>query len=232
MSRASSRWAAGGALAAAMAATGAGAAPGDIIDRMYASASVQYSKPGDASIGMDAGRASAAKGRWGFDEGVGLIGAVGYEWPNGLRTEVELGLRENSWDEGEGNLRDSFGEPVPEARADGSLRTATVMVNALVRFDHGAFNSYVGGGTGVARHEQELRVLSDSPEDSDARRRYMRGTDNVIAFQAMAGVGIPISAVTEVRLGYRYLHSADLSFAGDSVSYRGHSAELGLLFNF
>ena len=232
MTRVSSRWAASAALAAAMASTGAGAAPGDILDRMYASASVQYSKPGDADIGIDAGRGTEADGEWGFEEGLGLIGAVGYEWPNGLRTEIEVGLRENGWDSGDGHLRDDIGAPIDEARADGSLRTITVMLNALVRFDHGAFNSYVGGGMGMARHEQDMRVLSDSPLNYDARRRYMAGVDNVVAFQAMAGVGVPISAGTEVRLGYRYLHSADVSLGGDTMTYRGHSAELGLLFNF
>lgn len=57
----------------------------------------------------------------------------------------------------------------------------------------------------------------------------------MFAYQAMAGVGYPMSDSTEIRGGYRYFATGDGEFedvSGIRASYGTHSFEAGVVFRF
>ena len=111
---------------------------------------------------------------------------------------------------------------------DGHASVLSVMGNALLDFggDEG-IGAYVGGGFGRAR----VKILGDR--------------DSSWAWQAIAGVRMPISDQIDAGLKYRYFNSGKLEFSDDFVDNAGapftvaadgrlktHSLLLSLIYNF
>ena len=109
---------------------------------------------------------------------------------------------------------------------DGKVRVNSAMVNGLVDFGMGGVAAYVGGGFG----RSWVRLLGDK--------------DSAWAYQAIAGVRMPVSTNVDVGLKYRFFRTgklnfednfretdADILFTNDS-KFSSHSLLASLIFKF
>ena len=109
---------------------------------------------------------------------------------------------------------------------NGHVSVLSGMVNGLVDFDAGGFGIYGGAGIGRAH----VKLMGDS--------------DNAWAYQAIAGVHVPISSAVDLGLKYRYFRTGKLNFhdtatltdAGvafaNSDKFSSHSVLASLVYNF
>jgi opacity protein-like surface antigen len=100
------------------------------------------------------------------------------------------------------------------------------MLNGLVDFDAGGVGIYGGGGIGRAR----VKLLGDS--------------DSAWAYQAIAGVRVPVTANLDAGVKYRYFRTGKLNFNEDATltdagvafassdHYSSHSLLASLIYNF
>lgn len=99
---------------------------------------------------------------------------------------------------------------------NGDISSLAVMGNLLVDLALSeSVRPFLGAGIGLAN------VDLDGDED-----------DTVFAYQAIAGLGFPLTHVTTLDLQYRYFATADADFAGTEVEYQTHNFFAGLRFNF
>jgi len=174
--------------------------------------------------------------RYGFD----VDGIAGYDF--GLfRVEGELAYKRASAKE------ISIGGSVPFRERDASGRNTALsaMLNGLVDAGgDGGIRGYAGLGVGFAR--VQVRATSDLGDLS------IRGTDSGLAWQAIAGLGFPVSDNIELGLKYRFFNVRKLKFSDDDgiaclpvttaclanqpISaqgrWRSHSLLASLIYNF
>ncbi|MEE8213691.1 MAG: outer membrane beta-barrel protein, partial [Alphaproteobacteria bacterium] len=156
---------------------------------------------------------SGASGDVDFDLGwVGAV-AVGYGFGNGLRLEGELSYRRNDADD-----------------FSGEGKVAGFMANVLYDFDVSPkFVPYIGLGAGLAIVEfDEVSPIGGSSVEDD---------DTVFAWQAIAGVAIPIRDQLDLTFDYRYFDVPDVDLQtelGGSIDteYASHSVMIGLRYRF
>ena len=155
---------------------------------------------------------------------------AGYDF-GGFRLEAELAFKRAKLDDLE--LDEDFQDDIDddddvgedEFDLAGRAKVRSIMANGLVDFDAGGFRVYGGGGVGRARVKQ----LGDR--------------DSAWAFQAIAGVGFPISPNIELGAKYRFFRTgklefeenfnttdADVLFSNES-RFRSHSLLASLIFN-
>jgi opacity protein-like surface antigen len=146
-------------------------------------------------------------GELSFDPGFGFIAAVGNNF-EGLRGEVEIAYRTNDVDK---ISLGGFSESV-----SGDISSLAFMGNLLVDLPLSeSVRPFLGAGLGLAN------VDADGDED-----------DTVFAYQAIAGVGFPLTYVTTLDLQYRYFATADPDFGGIEAEYQTHNFFAGLRFDF
>ena len=155
--------------------------------------------------------AATLDSKWGFDGG----GIVGYDF-GPFRVEAEASYRRAKFDtitsEGDTN------------EVNGRSSVLSFMVNGLADFgaDDG-LQGFVGGGVGVGRVKFQSPGLID---DRDSR----------FAWQALAGVRVPVTNNVDVGLRYRFFNVHDARFidtTGDAVrgNWRSHSILGTIAFN-
>jgi len=182
-----------------------------------------------------------------FKTGYVVGGNFGVKWDSGLRTEVELALRQHS-SKKNGHLRTSYvagyisgttvhqNTPVFSTTSDRDvttdlhMRAYSLMANAWYDFDFGmGFTPYIGGGMGLAQ------VQIDGSIDG---ARIAEKNDVVFAWQAGAGVAFPVTDSIKAFVDYRYFAANDAhlrlepGFNGGSIypSFDSHSIMVGLRF--
>ena len=197
---------------------------------------------------------AAQRGRIGprslsYDTGFVGLASVGYGFGNGLRVEVEGSYRQNKIDR--------FGGPTG-FQAGGDQHKYTGMVNVLYDFDPALFGlgflsgvlpaPYIGGGAGYSWVQQKnARYFGSGGATVPLLWRTNRG-EGAIAYQAIVGTAIPISAVPGLSLTaeYRFFglaekRSYDYQFFAPNAVGRSrlrhdenynHSALLGLRYAF
>ena len=142
-----------------------------------------------------------------FDSGFGFIAAVGNNF-EGLRGEVEIAYRTNDADK---ISAIGFSEST-----NGDFSSTAVMGNLLVDLAISeSVRPFLGAGIGLAN------VDADGDED-----------DTVFAYQAIAGLGFPLTHVTTLDLQYRYFATEDPNFNGIKGEYQTHNFFAGLRFDF
>lgn len=145
------------------------------------------------------------------DPGFGFIAAVGNTFEN-VRGEIEMGYRTNDTDE-----ISSGGISIP---LNGDITSLSVMGNLLVDLPLSeSIRPFIGAGMGLANVEADLNGIGS--ED-----------DNVFAYQAIAGIGFPLTHVTTLDLHYRYFATADPDFDGTEAEYETHNFFAGLRFDY
>ncbi|HEY4135544.1 MAG TPA: OmpA family protein [Alphaproteobacteria bacterium] len=150
-----------------------------------------------------------------YNNGWGLLGAVGIGLFNNVRAEAELGYRHNTID----NL-------------NGDMSATSLMANFLYDIPTGwGFTPYIGLGIGGAQisanHVNPLGTNGTADDD-----------DTQLAYQGIIGVSAPIDYNWTFTADYRYLSTFDdASFstsAGTSVDsqYKDHMITIGFRYSF
>ncbi len=172
-------------------------------------------------------------GRTPFDVGVVAVGSVGWGFGNGLRAEVEGDYRYNRFSK-PGGAFTSFG---------GREQKYGGMINVLFDLDVGSPYAYpyIGGGLGYSWVAQRAQQVSAGVTTN------LGGTDGSFAYQAIAGVSLPIPPVVGLSLTaeYRFFALAEDRTFGVSTTGPGgfsgrqkttdnynHSLMLGLRYAF
>ncbi|MEE9291195.1 MAG: OmpA family protein, partial [Alphaproteobacteria bacterium] len=172
-----------------------------------------------ANWATDSDVSGAASGEIDFE--VDTVGAVAfvYGFGNGLRLEGELSYRQNDVDDFSG------------AGLEGHANATGFMANLLYDIDVSPkFVPYVGLGAGAAIVEfDKVSPLpaGDSTDDSET----------VFAWQAIAGVAIPIRDQLDLTFDYRYFDVPDVDLRSDAgtdvdTEYASHSVMIGLRYRF
>ncbi len=154
-----------------------------------------------------------------FDEGAALLGAIGYKYGNGIRTELEFGYRNN-------NI-----EQINSINAaSDDVHAWTVMLNGLYDFHTGSdWTPYLGAGAGVA--------FVNFDNAGPFGPATINDDDAALAAQAIAGVDYQFDDEWSLFAQYNYLHSFGLEVEGDNgvsydADYENSTFILGLRFSF
>ena len=144
-------------------------------------------------------------GEMSMDPGFGFLAAIGNNF-DGLRAEAEFAYRTNDLDE------------VSNVSVNGDISSMAVMGNLLVDLPLSeSVRPFLGAGIGLANVEIDSNGSSD---------------DTVFAYQAIAGIGFPLTHVTTLDFQYRYFATADPDFDGTEAEYDTHNFFAGLRFDF
>lgn len=190
-----------------------------------------------------------------FKTGWGVSGAIGHDYGNSFRTELEFTFRRNSvktheavvvddpalgrlivldgedaglLTTGSGNIGTSVGAVL--GAADGNGRTMALMANGYWDVPFGGdIRPYLGAGIGLARSNYRF-----APSGLDVAKNG----DTSLAYQAMAGVGIALNKKTELFAGYKYFETdrtqidINLIPVRLGVENKVHSLDFGIRFKF
>jgi len=175
-----------------------------------------------------------------FENGWGGVVSLGYGFGNGLRAEIEGNYRENEVDQL------SAGPALPGI--GGTVRTYGAMVNALYDFHLGLpVVPYIGAGVGYVWHDYDTVRSRATPGNAGVNSVTIDDDEGKFAFQGIAGLAFPISAVPGLALTaeYRFLGSLDPEMDAVSRTATGaavrtkvetenynHSAFIGLRYAF
>ena len=190
-----------------------GPSPAAALDRGYVVGGIGLHKPrtNDVTIGP---APAETKFKTGF---VGL-GALGWVWEQGFRTELELGYR------------DSNASTIAAADAAGSQDVFSTMGNILFDIDTGGdLAVHVGAGIGIA--------WTGWNSVSTAATPVFDGTESGFAYQGILGASYPISEGLDLTLDYRYQNQTGLDYTsvpagGTAMDHdnRNHNVIVGLRF--
>lgn len=153
----------------------------------YAGAGGGFQVPRDQEI-----KAGGVKQDVEYDNGWGALGAVGYKYGTGLRSELELGYR--------GAGVDSVSASATDA---GSARIYSLMANTIYDIPTSLdFSPYIGAGVGAAKVSYDnVRTISGSVVDD---------SDIVPALQALVGFNVPFAENLDFFAQYQYQYLFDV----------------------
>ena len=171
------------------------------------------------------------------DTGYDVDGIIGYDF-GGFRLESEVGYKKANAN----SLSSALTFPIPGSSGvtnapsgtfsniNGDTSVLSFMINGMLDFgDDDGLNGYVGVGGGIARVKGSYAVgaAANSIDDSDTG----------FAWQAIAGVRVPLSDHWDIGLKYRFFNADSYSIvdlAGRSLDgrYRSHSLLGSLVYNF
>ncbi len=153
-----------------------------------------------------------------FETGWAAVGTFGYAYDIGIRTEIEVGYRENDIDDIGGVTGGS-----------GDFDGFTVMVNALYDIrNESDFTPYLGGGVGY----MNLSLDKVTPIGGGT----LDDSDGVFAYQAIAGVTYALNDQIGIFVDYRFLGTEDADMTTSTgvdvdVDYDSHTVLAGLRFS-
>ena len=159
------------------------------------------------------------------DTGWAALASLGYSYANNVRFEFEGGYRHNQFNA----LTPSGGASSP---ADGELGQFTLMANGIYDFSAGS-GIILSFGGGVGANYARLNSLSLAPA--------FDGSDIGLAFQAFAGLSVPVARWLDMTMNYRFLYVPSLNLedhdvAAPSVAHvdvkdlKTHTVTLGFRF--
>lgn len=150
-----------------------------------------------------------------WDDGWAAMGALGYAYGNGLRTELEVTWRANGADSIDG------------AAAGGDVNSFSGMLNVLYDVDFGLpLKPYIGAGIGAARVEMEdVALAAGGPALDDGGMSW--------AYQGIAGAAYGLTDNLDLTLDYRYFSAPDVNLDNDiDAEYSAHNVMLGVRYTF
>lgn len=151
---------------------------------MYGSVSAGVLVPEklDIQVGTAAGEVK-------FDTGYALTTAFGYDFGNGLRTELELGLNDTGFKSARAGATNF-------AITGGDVDQLTLHAAGYYDFNMGAVSPYIGGGVGLTRTDIDAFTVGTTTAPGD------RATD--LSLFGEAGVSIPVTDRLSIAPGVRY----------------------------
>ena len=169
-----------------------------------------------------------------YDNGIGVYTALGYDYGNNWRTELEFSYRSN-------DVRHFAGDGLGFAgwsggTLNGDLQSYAVMANLLYDFDLGSdrVTPYVGVGVGGAITEANFNGSSPAGTimvDDGSKR---------LAYQGIAGLAFALAENLSFDVSYRYFGTTENTFdasgtgVGATIDHQVNSHNLfaGLRWNF
>ncbi len=168
-----------------------------------------------------------------YKNGIGVYTALGYDWGNKYRGEIEFAYRQNDARHYAGDGLGFAGWPV----LDGDLQSRSIMFNIIRDFDTGgSLVPYLGLGIGGASFKNQV-----TGADFGSGTLLIDDTNKRLAYQAIAGIAVKLAEGLALDLSYRYFAAAgtpkfDGTIDGDPVTirhdYDTHSLFAGLRWNF
>ena len=163
-----------------------------------------------------------------LEPGFTVGGALGYQFENNIRTEVEFAYRANTADKLKyDDLPDSY-------IFDGAIHVSSIMGNAWHDFKiTQELKGYLGSGLGVAF----VSAKELGTKEVFYGETMIDGTDTVFSYQAGAGLCYPVGKSVDVTFGYRLFatREAELSkqtgIAGN-ISLLNHTILAGIRVSF
>lgn len=155
----------------------------------------------------------------GLKNGFDAAASLGWKFTNGFRTEAEFSYRKNQMDD----IKISTNDVTVKIDPKTSLRTMAGMVNGLYDLELGCgFTPYVGLGLGYADTKVDSKLL----ERNDIKVDTARG----IAYQAVAGISMPIACNTDLGVEYNYFTQPNVKVNGKRL--QDHSVNLAVRYSF
>jgi OmpA-OmpF porin, OOP family len=177
-----------------------------------------------------------------YDKGIGVYTALGYDWGNSLRTELEFAYRNN-------DIRHIAPDPLgfsgwPEGTVSGDMTSRSIMLNVLYDLDYlsggGVATPYFGGGVGFANINPN--ILGSNPAGAPTAPLGIAYGDSksLFAYQGIAGIAFDIAERLVLDVSYRYFATKKGAFTGTlngapatfESGYNTHSVFAGLRWNF
>ncbi len=184
---------------------------------VYVSLGAGWNKVVDADL-----KTGGLTGKSTFDDGFAVIGAVGYGFGNGFRTEFEGGYRSNK------QKTATLGGA--SFANKGTYSALSGMANVIYDLNLGFVSPYVGLGVGVANVNLNTASRLGQIDDQDLQ----------FAYQGIAGLAFGITENIKLDLGYRYFNTTKPSFmagnppAGNTIrsEYGAHTVLLSVRYEF
>ena len=168
-----------------------------------------------------------------YKNGIGVYTALGYDWGNKYRGELEFAYRQNDARHYAGDGIGFSGWPA----LDGDLQAYSIMFNLIRDFDTGGkLTPYVGFGVGGASFKNQV-----TGADAGFGTLVIDDSAKRLVYQAIAGVAVNLADGLALDLSYRYFAAFGTpKFDGliDAVpvtirhDYDTHSLFAGLRWNF
>lgn len=168
-----------------------------------------------------------------YKNGIGVYTALGYDWGNNYRGEIEFAYRQNDARHYAGDGLGFSGWP----SLDGDLQSRSIMFNLIRDFDTGGnLTPYVGFGVGGASFKNQV-----TGADAGFGALVIDDTAKRLAYQAIAGIAVNLAEGLALDLSYRYFAAFGTpkfegTIGGSPVSirhdYDTHSLFAGLRWNF
>jgi len=148
------------------------------------------------------------------DPGVVITAAIGNSYQQ-MRAEVEFAYRASD--------NDKFSAFGNSLEVDGEYTATSLMFNAYLDLASGSpITPFIGGGVGFAQVESEIIVFGESG----------KGDDNVVAYQLIGGLSLPVTPTAAFDLQYRYFATEDPEIDGVTTEYASHNLMAGLRLTF
>jgi len=180
-----------------------------------------------------------------YENGIGIVSALGYDWGNSWRTEIEFGYRQN-----DARHIAPFGPTFngfPESGLDGDLQTYSLMANVLYDLDRLTdtadlplpITPYIGGGFGGAVVDIDIDGTS-TPGAENFGPLSLNDDSLTLAYQGIAGMAIGLAENLSLDLNYRYFGALKREYEGRlagqltdiNTTPNSHMLMAGLRWNF
>ncbi len=201
---------------------------GESAKRSYFEYMVGMSSSPDQTAEGDSATGSGLKGDAEADPAGYFVGvAAGSRFLEHFRAELQLGYRSSAID--------NIALQGEKSDSKGDLSLFSLLVNGYVDWDFGiGVIPFVGVGIGwgVPRLDVE--------NEGGATRVVVDDTDSVFVWNAMVGGSLPLSANTDLSLGYRYIATEEIALESRvgatsqrlKFEYDAHELYVGLRFSF
>ncbi|MBI1365305.1 MAG: OmpA family protein [Alphaproteobacteria bacterium] len=173
-----------------------------------------------------------------YKNGVGAYSALGYEYGNGWRTELEFSYRRNHARQWVGDNLSFSG--FPGSTLSGDVKSYSIMANLIRDLNpSGAINPFVGIGAGAVRISQNLTGVNPVALNGFSPMS-VNDSDWAFGYQALGGFAIRVAEGVTLDVSYRYLRAHRPNFAGVIAAtpfayeapYHDHSVFAGFRWNF
>ncbi|MEM8988698.1 MAG: OmpA family protein [Pseudomonadota bacterium] len=187
----------------------------------YASFGAGYNQPEDESIPVTGATLSPER-EVHYDSGFGVMGALGYDFGNSLRSEIELAHRDND-----------VSAIQTTANGAGDIAVTSLLANLIWEVDvESPVTPFLGVGVGGAHVDANYLATGAT------RAINVGDEDWALAYQGIVGLAWKVAENLAVDLSYRYFATDEVSFAtavpGGTLDqeYTAHGAFVGLRWAF
>ena len=164
------------------------------------------------------------EGEFSFDPGFVVSAAIGNDFGNGFRLEMEYSFRANDLEKAEGteyyqdyyvNDSNDYSESL-----GGDVMTNSLMANVFYDFAPSSpVSPFIGGGIGFANIEGDIDFQGNEDDD-------------VFAYQLGAGIAFALNPKMKIDVQYRFFATEDPDFYGLEAEYLTHNLMIGLRTSF